>query len=55
VSVSADHRPEGEKASIVKPLHGFGSGRFEVALPRRQKRELEVVAERLKRLKEMLR
>jgi phage-related protein len=78
---------EGSKADIAKPLHGLGSGVFEIALPFRgdafrvvyaiqladeiwvvhafqkkstsgaktPKRELDVIAERLKRLKEMLR
>ncbi|MGA2902769.1 MAG: type II toxin-antitoxin system RelE/ParE family toxin [Candidatus Korobacteraceae bacterium] len=77
---------EGGKADIVKPMHGMGSGVFEIALPFRgnayrlvyavqladavwvvhafQKkstqgiktpaRELELVRERLKRLKETL-
>jgi phage-related protein len=31
---------EGKKADIVEPLHGFGLGLFEVALPRTPKDEL---------------
>ena len=78
---------EGSKADIAKPLHGLGSGVFEIALPFRgdafrvvyaiqladeiwvvhafkkkstsgvktPKRELDLIAERLKKLKEMLR
>jgi phage-related protein len=77
---------EGEKADIAKPLHGFGSGVFEIALRYRSdafrvvyavqigdelwvvhafqkkstkgihtpKRELDIVKDRLKRLKETL-
>jgi phage-related protein len=77
---------EGSKADIAKPLAGFGSGIFEIALPFRgdayrlvyavqigqelwvlhafqkkstrgiktPQRDLDVVRERLKRLKEML-
>src|ERR1700720_33549 len=78
---------EGGKADIAKPLHGLGSGVFEIALPFRgdafrviyalqlgddiwvvhafqkkstqgvktPKHEIELVKDRLKRLKEMLR
>ena len=78
---------EGGKADIAKPLHGFGSGVLEIALPYRgdafrvvyavqfpdeiwvihafqkkskqgiktPKHEIDVVKERLKRLKEALR
>ncbi len=78
---------EGGKADIAKPLHGIGSGVFEIALPFRgdafrvvyavqigeelwvihafqkkstrgiktPKHEIELVKDRLKRLKEMLR
>ena len=78
---------EGGKADIAKPMHGLGSGVFEIALAFRgdafrvvyavqladeiwvvhafqkksrqgigtPKREIEVVRDRLKRLKEMLR
>lgn len=78
---------EGGKADIAKPMHGIGSGVFEIALPFRNdafrvvytvqlaeeiwvvhafqkkstqgiktpKREIELIKERLKRLKEMLR
>jgi phage-related protein len=78
---------EGAKADIAKPMHGFGSGVFEIALPFRSdafrvvyavqlaeeiwvvhafqkkstqgiktpKRELDLIKDRLKRLKEMLR
>lgn len=77
---------EGGKADIVKPLHGMGSGVFEIALPLRgdafrvvyavqlaeeiwvvhafqkkstqdiktPKREMDLIKNRLKRLKEML-
>ena len=77
---------EGGKADIAKPLHGFGSGVFEIALPHRgdafrvvyavqvaeeiwvlhafQKKstqgvktpkwEIDLIADRLKRLREML-
>jgi phage-related protein len=77
---------EGGKADIAKPMHGMGSGVFEVALPykggafrviyavqladeiwvvhafqkkstqgtKTPKREIELIHERLKRLKEML-
>jgi phage-related protein len=77
---------EGGKADIAKPLHGFGSGVFELALPFRgdafrvvyavqigadiwvvhafqkkstrgiktPRREIELVRDRLERLKEML-
>jgi phage-related protein len=77
---------EGGKADIAKPLHGLGSGAFEVALPfkgdafrvvyavqlaediwvvhafqkkstkgiKTPRREIEVIKDRLKRLKEML-
>ncbi|MGC1484838.1 MAG: type II toxin-antitoxin system RelE/ParE family toxin [Candidatus Acidiferrum sp.] len=78
---------EGGKADIVKPMHGLGSGVFEIALPFRgdafrvvyaaqfgediwvvhafqkkstqgvktPQREIEVIKDRLKRLKEFLR
>jgi phage-related protein len=78
---------EGGKADIVKPLHGLGSGVFEIALPFRgdafrviyavqlgeeiwvvhafqkkstvgiktPKREVDLIKDRLKRLKEALR
>src|SRR5205823_9741066 len=78
---------EGGKADIAKPLHGMGSGVFEIALPFRgdafrvvyavqladeiwvvhafqkkstqgiktPKREVDLIKDRLKRLKEMLR
>ena len=78
---------EGGKADITKPMHGIGSGVFEIALPFRgdafrvvyavqltdeiwvvhafqkkstqgiktPKREIDLIKERLKRLKEMLR
>jgi phage-related protein len=77
---------DGGKADIVKPMHGIGSGVFEIALPFRgdafrvvyavqladeiwvvhafqkkstqgnktPKREIDLIKERLKRLKEML-
>src|ERR1017187_8389396 len=77
---------EGGKADIAKPMHGFGSGVFEIALPlqgdafrvvyavqlaeeiwvlhafqkkstqgiKTPKREVDLIGERLKRLKEML-
>jgi phage-related protein len=77
---------EGGKADIAKPLHGLGSGVFEIALPHRgnafrvvyavqlaeevwvlhafqkkarrgsqtPRQEIELVAERLRRLKEAL-
>src|SRR5262245_38900734 len=77
---------EGSKADIAKPIHGFGTGLFELALPFRgdafrviytvqvgdeiwvihafqkkstegiktPKREMDLVRDRLKRLKEML-
>jgi phage-related protein len=78
---------EGGKADIAKPMHGLGSGVFEIALPFRgdafrvvyavqfaeevwvvhafqkkstqgiktPKREIDLIQDRLKRLKEMLR
>jgi len=78
---------EGGKADIAKPMHGMGSGVFEIALPFRgdayrvvyavqlaeeiwvvhvfqkksaqgiktPKRELDLIKDRLRRLKEMLR
>src|ERR1035438_1714244 len=78
---------EGSKADIAKPLHGLGSGVFEIALPfqrdafrviyavqiadeiwvihafqkkstqgiKTPQREIDLVRDRLKRLKEMLR
>lgn len=78
---------EGGKADIAKPLHGMGSGVFEIALPlqsdafrviyavqlaediwvihafqkkstqgiKTPKREVDLIKDRLKRLKEMLR
>jgi phage-related protein len=78
---------EGGKADIAKPVHGLGSGVFEIALPfkgdafrvvyavqladeiwvvhafekkstqgiKTPKRETDLIEERLKRLKEMLR
>jgi phage-related protein len=78
---------EGGKADVAKPMYGFGSGVFEIALPFRgdayrivyavrladevwvvhafqkkstqgiktPKREVDLVKDRLKRLKEMLR
>ena len=78
---------EGGKADIAKPMHGMGSGVFEIALPFRgdalrvvyavqladeiwvvhafqkkstqgiktPKREVELIKDRLKRLKEMVR
>ena len=78
---------EGGKADIAKPMHGLGSGVFELALPFRgdafrmiyavqlaeeiwvihafqqkstqgiktPKREIDLIKDRLKRLKEMLR
>jgi phage-related protein len=78
---------EGGKADIAKPMHGLGSGLFEIALPFRgdafrvvyalqladdvwvihafqkkstqgiktPKREIDLIRDRLKRLKEMLR
>ena len=78
---------EGGKADIAKPMHGMGSGVFEIALPfqgdafrtvyavqlaeeiwvvhvfqkkstrgiRTPKREIDVIQDRLKRLKELLR
>jgi phage-related protein len=78
---------EGGKADIAKPMHGMGSGVFEIALPFRgdayrvvyavqfadeiwvvhafqkkstmgiktPKREVDLIKDRLKRLKEMLR
>ena len=77
---------EGEKADIAKPLHGMGSGVFEIALPFRgdafrvvyavqlaeeiwvvhafkkkstqgvktPQREIDLIKDRLRRLKEML-
>ena len=77
---------EGGKADVAKPLHGFGSGVFEIALPfqgdafrvvyavqlgadiwvlhafqnkstrgvKTPTREIDLIADRLKRLKEML-
>lgn len=78
---------EGGKADVAKPMHGMGSGVFEVALPfkgdafrvvyavqladeiwavhafqkkstqgiKTPKREIDLIKDRLKRLKEMLR
>jgi phage-related protein len=78
---------EGGKADVAKPVHGFGSGVFEIALPYRgdafrvvyavqlaegiwvvhafqkkstrgiktHRREINLIQDRLKRLKEMLR
>src|ERR1700739_2584432 len=78
---------EGGKSDIAKPMHGFGSGVFEIALPYRRdafrvvyavqlgdeiyvlhafqkkstqgiktpKREINLIADRLRKLKEMLR
>src|SRR6266496_690043 len=78
---------EGGKADIAKPMHGLGSGVFEIALPfqgdafrvvyavqladeiwvvhafqkkstqgiKTPKREIDLIKDRLKRLKEMLR
>jgi phage-related protein len=78
---------EGSKADIAKPLHGLGSGVFEIALPfkgdafrvvyavqfaeeiwvvhafqkkstqgnKTPQREIDLIKDRLKRLKEMLR
>ena len=78
---------EGGKADVAKPLHGFGSGVFEIALPfegdafrvvyavqladeiwvvhafqkkstqgiKTPKREIDLIKDLLKRLKEMLR
>jgi phage-related protein len=78
---------EGGKADVAKPLHGMGSGVFEIALPfkgdafrvvyavhladeiwvvhafqkkstqgiKTPKREIDLIKDRLKRLKEMLR
>jgi phage-related protein len=78
---------EGGKADIAKPMHGMGSGVFEIALPFRRdafrvvyamqlgediwvvhafqkkstqgiktpKREIDLIKDRLKRLREMLR
>jgi len=78
---------EGGKSDIAKPMHGLGSGVFEIALPYRRdafrvvyavqfgeeiwvvhafqkkstqgiktpKREIDLIADRMKRLKEMLR
>jgi phage-related protein len=78
---------EGGKAEIAKPMHGMGSGVFEIALPfkgdafcvvyavqladeiwvvhafqkkstqgiKTPKREIDLIKDRLKRLKEMLR
>ena len=78
---------EGEKADIAKPMHGMGSGVFEIALPfqgdafrvvyavqlaeeiwvihafqkkstqgvKTPKHEVDLIKDRLKRLKEMLR
>jgi phage-related protein len=78
---------EGAKADIAKPMHGMGSGVFEIALPfkgeafrvvyavqladeiwvvhafqkkstqgiKTPKREIDLIKDRLKRLKEMLR
>lgn len=78
---------EGGKSDIAKPMHGLGSGVFEIALPHRgnafrvvyavqlgdeiwvvhafqkkstqgiktPKREIDLIADRLKKLKEMLR
>jgi phage-related protein len=78
---------EGGKADIAKPMHGMGSGVFEIALPHRgdafrvvyavqlaediwvvqafqkkstegkktPRREVDLIRDRLKRLKEMLR
>ena len=60
---------EGGKADVAKPMHGLGSGVFEIALPHRgdafrkkstrgietPQREIGLIKDRLKRLKEMLR
>jgi phage-related protein len=78
---------EGAKADVAKPMHGMGSGVFEIALPfkgdafrvvyavqlgeeiwvvhafqkkstqgiKTPKREIDLIKDRLKRLKEMLR
>jgi phage-related protein len=61
---------KGGKADVAKPVHGFGSGVFEIALPFRGDafrvvcavqlaeeiwREINLIKDRLKRLKEMLR
>ena len=78
---------EGGKADVAKPMHGMGSGVFEIALPfkgdtfrvvyavqladeiwvvyafqkkstqgiKTPKREIDLIKDRLKRLKEMLR
>ncbi|MEK7755055.1 MAG: hypothetical protein AAB654_24225 [Acidobacteriota bacterium] len=64
---------EGGKADIAKPMHGMGTGVFEIALPfkgdafrvvcavqlagdiKTPKREVDLIKDRLKRLKEMLR
>jgi phage-related protein len=53
---------EGEKADLVKPMLGLGSGVFEIALPYRgdaygiktPKHEVELLRNRLKALKEVL-
>lgn len=60
---------EGGKAGIAKPMKGLGSGVFEIALPYRgnafqkksthgiktPKHEIDLIKDRIKRLKEMLR
>jgi phage-related protein len=60
---------KGGKADVAKPVHGFGSGVFEIALPfqgdafqkkstrgiQTPRREISLIQDRLKRLKEMLR
>lgn len=59
---------DGGKADIAKPMQGLGSGVFEIALVfkgdafrettqgiRTPQREIDLIKERLKRLKEMLR
>jgi len=87
LSCCLEYRGRGDKADIAQPLHGLGSGVFEIALPFRgdafrlvyavqiandiwvvhafqkkstkgiqtPRREIEVVRDRLKRLKEVLR
>jgi len=45
---------EGGKADIVKPMRGMGSGVFE-AWHKTPKHELDLVKDRLKRLREMVR
>src|SRR6476660_5209874 len=86
-SISLTIGAEGGKADIAKPMHGMGSGVFEIALPfkgdafrvvyavqhadeiwvahayqkkstqgiKTPKREIDLIKDRLKRLKEMLR